>query len=100
AAPLLTRFGLNQYALNCTGNPGTEDKLALRDGSAHPLSGREQVDALRAAAASTQPLTITDKFGTNTAAVIETLEVYEEHASLSDPSKAGSFTVGLKIRGV
>lgn len=106
AAPIQNTFRTREYILNCSGNPTSEtDKLVLRNGDVHPLSGRAQVDQLVTASENiktdaTKYLTVTDRLGTFNA-IIETLEVYEQHASVkTDPSKSGSFICKVAVREI
>ena len=65
AAPVQFAFRKETFVLNCTGRDG-QSHVTLRDGTTHPKDGLEMATALRTAATTAAPISITDEFGTFT----------------------------------
>jgi hypothetical protein len=102
AAPVLRQFRSGLYVVDCTGSPDAPREL--RDGTYHPLAPFDQVKNLLALAQTTTPFSVTDRLGTFTALVDlndpEGFDIYEEHPSVDNPEKSGSFLARVKVREV
>jgi hypothetical protein len=102
ASPTLRQFRSGTYVIDCTGSVAAPREL--RDGSAHPLTGYDQVKNLLAAAQSTVPFSVTDRLGTFTGLVDlndpEGFDIYEIHPNVENPSKSGAYFVRVKVREV
>jgi hypothetical protein len=63
-----TVFRKDAFVIQCTGRDG-KSPLVLRDETLHPKDGLQMAQELRTAASSTNPISVTDEFGTFTAVV-------------------------------
>lgn len=103
AAPQLRQFKTRTYIIRCD---GTEQyPMRCRDGTMHQVTGHDQVVNLIAAAQSTTPFSVTDRFGTYASCLADLqnaqgFEVYEQHSAGETATETGSFLVRIVVREV
>lgn len=100
AAPILQTFRKREYIVDLTGAAPDAPRLC-RDGTSYTTVPFDGVNNLVTAAASTSPISITDRLGTFTGIVEpDGFEVYEMHAQQQQPAKSGSYVVKVTVREV
>lgn len=92
AAPVQFSFRKETLLLNCTGRDG-KSPVELRDNTLHSKTGLEMATNLRAAAASTSSISITDEFGTFTG-------VIDTDGFLIRRMRRGEFLAQVPVRSV